>query len=209
MEASVLASKWQLASYRLFTWRCGLSIPEKLVFALGLACLTGLAAQVRVVLFFTPVPITGQVFAVLLSGVMLGSCYGGLSQAFYLGIGAAGVPWFTGACGGLPLGPTGGYLIGFVPAAALVGWLTDRHVWLRGVWGQTALMMTAVGIIYLFGAAQFAVVMQTGLRATLAGAVLPFIPLDLAKALAVAVLTASVLPKVPYGGKSGGVKREA
>jgi biotin transporter BioY len=58
-----------------------------------------------------------------------------------------------------------------------------------------------VGIIYLFGAVQFAVVMRTGLQATLWGAVLPFIAVDLVKALAVAAITATLLPKASYNGE--------
>ena len=62
-------------------------------------------------------------------------------------------------------------------------------------------MMSAVAVIYLFGAVQFAIVMRSGLWSTLTGAVLPFIPVDLAKALAVAAVTATLLPKAPYGGE--------
>ena len=197
----MLVENWKLRRYRLFKWRYELSVPRKLVFAFGLACLTGLAAQIRILLPFTPVPITGQVFAVLLSGVLLGRLYGGVSQALYVALGSVGLPWFAGGNAGLPIGPTGGYLIGFIPAAMLVGWFTDRHIRLRGVWGQTLLMMTAVGIIYLLGAVQFAVVMGAGLWATLMGAVLPFIPVDLAKALGVAAITSTLLPKASYDGE--------
>ncbi len=198
MNSLVLIENWKLKRYRLFKWRYELSIPGKLVFSLGLACFTGLVAQIRIPLPFTPVPITGQVFAVLLSGVLLGKHYGALSQLLYVSIGAAGLPWFAAGGSGLPIGPSGGYLIGFVPAAALVGWFTDRHIRLRGIRGQVLLLMAAVGIIYLFGAVQFGIVMRTGLWATLMGAVVPFIPVDLAKALGVAAITSTLLPKASY-----------
>ena len=168
---------------------------------LALAGFTGLVAQLTVRLPFTNVPITGQVFGVLLSGVLLGRHFGGLSQLLYVGLGSVGVPWFAGGGAGLPLGPSGGYLIGFIPAAALMGWLTDRHIRFRSIWGQTLLLMTAVGVIYLFGAVQFAIVMRTGLWATLLGAVIPFIPIDLAKAWGVAALTSALLPKASYDGE--------
>ncbi len=203
MDASVLVESWKLRRHQAFEWRHELSVAKKLVLAMGLACFTGLCAQIRIPLPFTPVPITGQVFAVLLSGALMGRSYGAVSQFFYVGLGAAGMPWFAGGSGGLPglLGFTGGYLIGFIPAAALVGWFTDRHIHLRNIFGQALLMMSAVAVIYLFGAVQFAIVMRSGLWSTLTGAVLPFIPVDLAKALAVAAVTATLLPKAPYGGE--------
>jgi len=201
MDRAVLVQNWKLKRYQFFTWRHELSVARELVFALGMACFTGIAAQIRVPLPFTPVPVTGQVFAVLISGVLLGGLYGGLSQALYVAIGAAGMPWFAGGVGGLSLGASGGYLIGFIPAAALVGWLSDRHIRLRGVFGQAVLMMAAVVIIYLFGAIQFALVMRTGLWGTLMGAVVPFIPVDFVKALAVAGITSALLPKASYDGE--------
>lgn len=192
---SAIAALHALRLYRdrYFAWRADLAWFKKLVLAFGMACATGLAAQVRVPLPFTPVPVTGQVFAVLLGGVLLGSCYGGLSQAFYVGLGAAGLPWFAGFSAGLPM-VTGGYIVGFVPAAALVGMLSDRSPRFRTLTGQMCLMMGAVCIIYLFGAVQFAFVMRTGLIATLGGAVVPFIPVDIAKAAVAAALGSAILP---------------
>ncbi len=74
---------------------------KKVALALGMACVTGLLAQARIPLGFTPVPITGQNLAVLASGVMLGSWFGALSMLFYLAIGACGVPWFQDGQGGM------------------------------------------------------------------------------------------------------------
>lgn len=201
MDSGQLVDGWKRARFQLFKWRYNLATSHKLPLCLAMSCLTGLVAQIRIALPFTPVPITGQVFGVLLSGVLLGKHYGGLSQLIYFGLGCAGVPWFAQGGSGLPIGPSGGYLIGFIPAAVLVGWLTDRHIGLRTAWGQALLMMTAVGIIYLFGAIQYAVVMGSGLWATLMGAVIPFVPVDLAKALAVAAITSTVLPKASYDGE--------
>jgi len=195
MAAAELAARWRAVRLEFFRWRAALSVAEKVALSAGMAVFTGLVAQVRIPLPFTPVPITGQVFAVLLAGVLLGGTYGALSQLMYVAAGAAGLPWFAGWAGGLPLGPTGGYLFGFIPAAALIGWLTERHIKLRSLAGQASLMMLAVGVIYLFGAVQFALVMRTGLWATLVGAVLPFIGVDAIKALAVACLSNVLLPK--------------
>lgn len=107
--------------------RNGLAAEAVLLLAFSL--LTALCAQVALPLPFTPVPITGQTFAVLLSGALLGSRRAALSQALYLAEGLAGLPVF--APFGPPglarlLGPTGGYLMAYVPAAFIVGWFADR-----------------------------------------------------------------------------------
>ncbi len=77
---------------------------------------------------FSPVPITGQTMAVLLVGALLGSRRGALAVLAYIAEGLAGLPVFAGGAAGLArlFGPTGGYLVGFVAAAFLVGWLAER-----------------------------------------------------------------------------------
>jgi biotin transport system substrate-specific component len=73
---------------------------------------------------FTPVPITGQTFGVLLAGVLLGKKWGAASLAIYAGLGIAGVPWFNGATSGL--GATAGYLVGFILVSLFVGYFVDK-----------------------------------------------------------------------------------
>lgn len=104
------------------------SLTRDLLWTVGFALLTAVSAQIEFRLPFTPVPLTGQTFAVLLSGVVLGSRRGFLSQALYLAEGAAGLPVFAGGTGSALhlLGPTGGYLWSFPVAAALLGWLVER-----------------------------------------------------------------------------------
>ena len=117
----------------------------------GFACLTAICAQVS--FWIGLVPISGQTFAVLLSGALLGSRRGALSQLSYLAIGATGIPfWF--AFGGAPgvarlIGPTGGYLFGFVAAAFVVGWLAERG-WDRRVWTAVLAMLAGSVIMYIF-----------------------------------------------------------
>jgi biotin transport system substrate-specific component len=172
--------------------------------ALTVACLTGLLAQLRFYLPFTPVPVTGQVFAVLLSGVLLGKWYGGLSQGLYVGLGASGLPWFASWSGGIGVitGSTGGYLIGFILAASLIGWFTERYVGARSFLPQLGLMVMGIALIYGFGAAWFSILFPDGFTEIMEKAVLPFIPLDIAKAATVAGISTAILPKAAYNGEA-------
>ncbi|MDO9546958.1 MAG: biotin transporter BioY [Pelolinea sp.] len=109
-------------------------------------------AQLAVYLPFSPVPITAQTLAVLLCGIILGSRRGAWSMVLYLLEGVFGLPVFAGGMGGLAVlfGPTAGYLIGFIPAAFLVGTLAekgfDRH------WYSTLIAFTlGQMVIYFFG----------------------------------------------------------
>ena len=148
---------------------------------------TGLFAQLRLYLPFTPVPVTGQVFAVLLSGLLLGKKYGPLSQVFYLTLGMAGIPWFVIG----PIGPTGGYIVGFIVAPFIIGELMEReHVRSTGSTKVDAASFTkvfsialaGVAAIYVLGLIQFTIYTQTGLIRSIRYAVLPFIPFDILKA---------------------------
>jgi len=142
MEMSLYIDKYKQIRYNLFKWRYELDVAHKVVSALGFACLTGLLAQVRFYLPWTPIPITGQSFAVLLSAIILGR-WGGISQVMYAGIGAAGVPWFAGWKGGIGVitGPTGGYIIGFIIAAFFLGYFVDKYIQSRNFLSILGLML--------------------------------------------------------------------
>jgi biotin transport system substrate-specific component len=111
------------------------------------AVFTAYAAQLVIPMW--PVPITAQTLAVLLVGSVLGLTRGALSLIAYFSMGAMGLPVFS-AASSLSFGPTFGYLIGFVAAAAVVGWLSERgwHKSVVGVLGSFAIGNT---VIYLFG----------------------------------------------------------
>ena len=139
------------------------------------------AAQIAIPLLpFSPVPITGQTFAVLLMGAALGSKRGALCVLTYLTQGAAGLPVFTGAGAGIATlaGPTGGYLVGFMFAAYLTGWLAERG-WDRRL--QTNFLAMVLGnlVIYTFGLAWLGVLV--GYDKVLTLGLWPFIPGDLLK----------------------------
>jgi len=189
---------------RAFSWRAGLPVAKKVALALGLAAFTGIVAQVRVQLPFTPVPVTGQVLGVLLSGVLCGRVYGGLSQTLYVGLGAAGLPWFAGFTGGLGVlsGVTGGYLVGFVVAAELIGRASDRYVAARRFAPQLCLMALGAMLILICGAAWLSVVLQTGFRQAVLLGVVPFLPGDALKVLIAASLSTALLPKASYDGEA-------
>jgi len=130
----------------------GASVRRDVLLVLAGSILTALSAQVAIPLPFSPVPVTGQTFAVLLVGAVLGSRLGALSMFAYLAEGAAGLPVFAGGHGTLlwMLGPTGGYLAGFVVAAYATGWLCE-HGWDRRLPTALAAMFTGNVLIYVFG----------------------------------------------------------
>lgn len=102
-------------------------LPMDLLLLAGGAAFVGLCSQLSILL--RPVPITAQTLAVLLVGATLGATRGALSLVLYVALGVGGLPIFSGGASGLAIltGSTGGFLVGFVPAAALAGWLVQRH----------------------------------------------------------------------------------
>jgi biotin transport system substrate-specific component len=196
------------AKLDVFRWRYELSIPKKLTLALGVAILTGLLAQLRFYLPWSPVPLTGQTFGVLLAGVMLGTWWGGISMALYAGLGAAGVPWFQGMSGGMAYlaGPTGGYIVGFILAALFLGYFTDKYVRARSFVSMLALMLFAsFALVYGPGLLHlgFWVNLVKGEPVSFGGLLMmgavPFIAGDITKAVAAALIARSITPKTSYG----------
>jgi biotin transport system substrate-specific component len=123
----------------------------------GAAALVGLLAQISIHVPHTPVPITGQTLGVLLAGSALGWRRASLAMSLYLVAGIAGIPWFAGHSSGYPTA-TFGYILGFIAAGALTGWLAsrgnDRRV-LRTVISMVAgeLVIYAIGVPWLAVAA--------------------------------------------------------
>ena len=172
------------------TWRMALLLT-------GATCV---CARLSASLPFTPVPITMQVFAVLLSGLLLGGRFGALAQAQYLLLGLAGAPVFAlGRSGpGVLFGLTGGYLLSYPLAALAVGWIAGRNKGERDTGGGLArqALACAVGlaIIYSCGCGWLALLsrpMLSAASAALLGAGWFFL-WDLCKA-ALAILTTRCL----------------
>lgn len=151
------------------------------------AALTALAAQIQLPMW--PVPMTMQTFAVLLVGAALGAKRGALSLSLYLALGAAGLPVFSSAKSLAGVLPTAGYIIGFVAAAALVGFLASRG------FSSTALRVAlsfAAGslVIYGFGVSGLMITLGLDLATAISVGVIPFLVGDAAKA----ALAAALLP---------------
>jgi biotin transport system substrate-specific component len=178
-----------------------------LALIVGFSWFVALCARISFLIPGTAVPISGQTFAVLLAAALLGSRRGTLSMMAYLAQGAMGLPVFAftatmGYGGGAArfAGPTGGYLIGFVAAAFVVGFLAERG-WDRRFWTTALAMLCGSAVIYLFGlpwlARFFAPAWLSGWQldfkyldptnGVLLAGLYPFIPGDLIKLVLAAV----------------------
>jgi biotin transport system substrate-specific component len=146
----------------------------------GFSLVVALSAQVAIPLPFTPVPVTLQTLAVLLAGCLLGSGRGALAVVLYIGEGAAGLPVFSGGRGGIVhlVGPTGGYLLGFIAAAYLVGFLAQRGA-LRSWAGTLATLAVGSLVPYIPGVAWLGAF--TGMGKAISLGFVPFIVGDLLK----------------------------
>jgi biotin transporter BioY len=169
---------------------------------IGGSLLIALSARVMVMLPFSPVPVTAQTFAVLMIGALLGAKRGGLAALAYIIEGALGLPVF--ALGGGPavlLGPTGGYLIGFIPAAYVTGFLAQKG-WDRRISTTVLAMIFGNIVIYTFGLLWLSRLIGIS-KSVLSVGLYPFIAGDLVKI----VLAAAVLPAgwklLKYGGLDG------
>lgn len=168
-----------------------------------MAAVTAVSSQIAIPLF--PVPFTLQVFAVVLTGLLLGPRHGALAMAIYLLVGAVGVPVFAGFKGGLGIifGPTGGYLVSYPLAAAIAGLaahavanaaartLRRRALTLSVIAGTAALL-----VIYAVGMTWLVIVAQLPMLVALAQGVLPFVAFDLVKVGLAALVAVAAAPAI-------------
>jgi biotin transport system substrate-specific component len=151
-----------------------------LAIILGASFFIALMSQAVVRLPFSPVPITGQTFAILLVGASLGARRGALAVLAYLAEGLLGLPVFASGGAGFAylMGPTGGFLLGFITMAAVVGWLAergrDRHI-------KSAWLIFLAGEIVLFTIGLSWLTLYVGADKTLALGLIPFIPGEILK----------------------------
>lgn len=160
------------------------------VAVVGFALLTALAAQITIPLGFTPVPITGQTFAVLLAGGVLGANRGAMSMGLYVALGAIGLPFYAEGSGGwtAATGATAGYLVGFVVAAFVVGKMAE-HGQDRKLSTSIPAFLAGTLIIYGIGAGWLAhdlglpLTAEAGEPSAISLGVAPFLVGDVLKAL--------------------------
>ena len=161
------------------------------------AALMAICSLISIPLGFTPVPVNLATLGVFLAGGLLGKKYGTISIAVYVLLGAVGVPVFAGFRGGLSVlvGPTGGYIIGYIAAAFLVGLLTELLVPKAGRSAGREILACIIAMIiglfacYLLGTLWFMISTHTGVWAALISCVFPFLPGDALKIAAGAILT--------------------
>ncbi len=164
---------------------------RNLVLSSLFAALVALMAQLSMPLPFSPVPITGQTFAVFLVGAILQSRWAATSMLIYVLLGAVGLPVFHNAQGGLHivLGPTGGYLWGFVLGAYLLAaYVENRNTYFSMVAGMALCMLA----IYSLGMLQLALITGLGFKEVFFLGTAPFIPGDIAKIIAASGLVLAV-----------------
>ncbi len=166
-----------------------LDLVRQVGLVIGFSLLTALAAQV--VIPIGPVPITGQTFAVLLTGALLGPRLGAMAMIAYLIEGASGLPFFAGGHFGLVhlMGSTGGYLVAF-PGAAFITGAFAEHSWDRRFFSAAAAMAIGSIIIIVCGCVWFSLLTHTSIVNAVRVTVAPFILGDIVKIL----LAAAVLP---------------
>lgn len=210
-----IAKIYSRTRYSFFRWRYNLTTVKKIVLALGMACVTGAFAQIKVVLPWTPVPVTGQTFAVLLAGVLLGKWWGGASQAIYIILGLAGIPWFAGWSGGFAelTGPAGGYMAGFILAALFLGYFTDKYIKASNFLPMLGLMLFAnFVLIHIPGLLQLGLwfYIAEGTKLTLWKLVglgtVPFIVGDIIKIVAAAAMASAITPGEAYNNEADAQK---
>lgn len=179
----------------------------QLILASLFAGLTGLGAFIAIPLSFSPIPITFQTLFVLLSGFVLGRHYGPLSQIIYVVLGIIGVPWFSGGKFGLTilLGVSGGYLLGFILASFVIGWITDISKESRNPFALFTSAVLGSIIIYIFGV--LGLFRYYNLWTSLEFGVFPFIPGDLFKIILVFIFLILFMPDDEMSFETGFTKK--
>ena len=167
------------------------SLTVNLIIAFSGSLLLALLARLTVPIPFSPVPITGQTLGILFLGGVLGSRIGTLSVIMYIFEGLIGLQVFAGGTMGFLylLGPTGGYLIGFIPAVYLVGYLSERG-WANSLTSAFMIMIIGTLIIFLFGISWLAV--TAGFGTALSIGLYPYIPGAIIKIILATVTVYSI-----------------
>ncbi|NLP44197.1 MAG: biotin transporter BioY [Peptococcaceae bacterium] len=185
-----------------YQWRTQAGFWQLLALAGALAALTGLLAQVRIYLPWTPIPIVASQLGVILAAVLLGKRWGAASMGLYALGGLLGIPWFAGWNGGLAAlaGPTGGYILGYILAALFMGHILDSKPGTRRLLPLSMVILFAqLVLLYIPGLIHFYLWLNlAGSQVTLLNLLwlgyIPFIAGDVVKSLVGALIARSVSP---------------
>lgn len=156
------------------------------------AAITAVCAQISIPLPFTTVPFTLQVFAVFLTGAILGKRLGAASMFVYLLIGAVGIPVFASFTGGLSriTGPTGGYLLSYPLVAFLIGSIYEKR---EDLFSRGLAMLLGIAVVYLIGVTQLKYVAGYPWATAYIYGAAPFIVFDIIKAFAAVIVSQAVI----------------
>jgi biotin transport system substrate-specific component len=170
---------------------------KTVVSAIGIATftlLTWISAHVYIPLGFTPVPITLQTLFVFLSGAILGRKSGAISQSAYLIMGIIGMPMFTGGGYGALhiLGPTGGYILGFIMASWLIGYMLDKN---NALYSIITAFLAGWSVIFAFGAGWLVFGLGFSVKQAFLLGVLPFVPGSIIKITIATIITKNYLKR--------------
>jgi biotin transport system substrate-specific component len=166
-----------------------------MIYASMFGALTAIGALISIPL--QPVPVTLQTLFLYLAGSLLGGRLGALSQIIYVILGVIGLPVFSGGKAGLGvfMGPTGGYLLGFIAGAFVTGKIAEARAKPGLVWIVLA-MLVGTAVVYTLGVTQLVLIGELSVEKALAVGVLPFLPGDVLKIAAAAVITMKVKDKI-------------
>ena len=167
---------------------------KPMIYASLFAALTAVGAFIKIPIPISPVPITLQVFFVLLAGLVLGARWGGTSMVVYVMLGVIGLPVFSGGSSGLGilLGPTGGYIIGFVAGAFVTGLIYNKAN--DSKTATIGAMIGGLAVIYLLGVMQLSFVANMTLQQAVAVGMLPFLAGDAIKIVAALIVADRIRP---------------
>lgn len=165
------------------------------------ASITAILSQVSIPIPFTTVPLTMQVFAVTLAGVVLGAKRGFISQTVYVFIGSIGIPVFAQMSGGIGvvLGPTGGFILGFPLMALVVGYFSEKF---KNPIYILLGMIVGLLIDYTIGTIMFSVITKMTFNQSIMACIVPFIPLDFMKILLATTVGIGVSKRIKVSLKS-------
>jgi biotin transport system substrate-specific component len=183
-----IITTWDRVWRRYYEIFDSLTAVKKIVLSIAFSLATGVSAQLYIKLPFTPVPVTGQVFLVLLAGILLGKNTGAISQLLYAAGGIAGINWFYGA--GMGFRHTTGYIIGFIFAAYLIGIMTEK---VRSKAQMIFAMLCGIGTILLTGTLWLTFFLRVSFYKALLIGFLPFVPFDIVKAYFAGVIAQSII----------------